>query len=112
MSFLPLDLQSVNHVAPSIRGHLSHKITGWHGMFFRERGINYLNFPLQARSVKPQMAAMSLARHHTMVTPSVAVTKQAPDFKGTAVVDGQFKEIKLSDYTGKYLVLFFYPLDL
>lgn len=62
--------------------------------------------------MKPSMAAMALARHHTMVTPSVSVTKPAPDFKGTAVVDGQFKEIKLSDYVGKYLVLFFYPLDL
>uniref|UniRef100_T1JGX7 thioredoxin-dependent peroxiredoxin n=1 Tax=Strigamia maritima TaxID=126957 RepID=T1JGX7_STRMM len=39
------------------------------------------------------------------------LTKPAPDFCGTAVVDGQFKEIKLSDYKGKYLVLFFYPLD-
>ena len=36
----------------------------------------------------------------------------APDFKGQAVVNGEFKEIKLSDYKGKYLVLFFYPLDL
>lgn len=35
----------------------------------------------------------------------------APDFKGMAVVNGQFKEISLKDYTGKYLVLFFYPLD-
>lgn len=40
------------------------------------------------------------------------VQHPAPDFKGTAVVDGDFKEIKLSDYRGKYLVLFFYPLDL
>lgn len=40
------------------------------------------------------------------------VQKRAPDFAGTAVVDGEFKEIKLSDYRGKYLVLFFYPLDL
>ncbi|XP_008548226.1 peroxiredoxin 1 [Microplitis demolitor] len=39
------------------------------------------------------------------------VQKRAPDFAGTAVVDGEFKEIKLSDYRGKYLVLFFYPLD-
>ncbi|XP_037526897.1 peroxiredoxin 1 isoform X5 [Rhipicephalus sanguineus] len=39
------------------------------------------------------------------------LTKPAPDFCGTAVVDGQFKEIKLSDYKDKYLVLFFYPLD-
>lgn len=35
----------------------------------------------------------------------------APDFRGTAVVDGQFKEISLRDFAGKYLVLFFYPLD-
>lgn len=39
------------------------------------------------------------------------VTKPAPDFKGEAVVGKAFKEIKLSDYKGKWLVLFFYPLD-
>eukprot|EP00669_Euglena_mutabilis_P004072 TRINITY_DN1520_c0_g1_i1.p2 TRINITY_DN1520_c0_g1~~TRINITY_DN1520_c0_g1_i1.p2 ORF type:complete len:229 (+),score=101.77 TRINITY_DN1520_c0_g1_i1:23-688(+) len=39
------------------------------------------------------------------------VQKPAPDFSATAVVDGQFKTIKLSDYRGKYVVLFFYPLD-
>lgn len=38
--------------------------------------------------------------------------KPAPIFKGTAVVDGQFKEISLEDYKGKYVILFFYPLDL
>lgn len=37
--------------------------------------------------------------------------KPAPAFDGTAVIDGQFKEIKLSQYAGKYVVLFFYPLD-
>ncbi|KAK4011913.1 uncharacterized protein LOC116921897 isoform X2 [Daphnia magna] len=37
--------------------------------------------------------------------------KPAPVFKGTAVVDGQFKEISLEDYKGKYVILFFYPLD-
>ncbi|VDN36331.1 unnamed protein product [Dibothriocephalus latus] len=35
----------------------------------------------------------------------------APDFKGTAVVNGQFKQIALKDYKGKYVILFFYPLD-
>ncbi|VDL90142.1 unnamed protein product [Schistocephalus solidus] len=35
----------------------------------------------------------------------------APDFKGTAVVNGEFKEISLSDYKNKYVILFFYPLD-
>ena len=36
---------------------------------------------------------------------------QAPKFVGTAVVERQFKEISLEDYKGKYLILFFYPLD-
>ena len=35
----------------------------------------------------------------------------APKFRGTAVVDGQFQEISSDLYSGKYLVLFFYPLD-
>ena len=39
------------------------------------------------------------------------VGMQAPDFSATAVVDQEFKEIKLSQYRGKYVVLFFYPLD-
>ena len=39
------------------------------------------------------------------------VTKEAPDFSSQAVVNGEFKPIKLSDYKGKYVVLFFYPLD-
>ena len=39
------------------------------------------------------------------------VQKPAPDFKGQAVVGKAFKEIELSDYKGKWLVLFFYPLD-
>jgi alkyl hydroperoxide reductase subunit AhpC len=32
------------------------------------------------------------------------IQKPAPEFAGTAVIDGQFKDIKLSDYKGKYLV--------
>ena len=40
------------------------------------------------------------------------VTKQAPDFKANAVMpDNTFKEISLSDYKDKKVVLFFYPLD-
>jgi peroxiredoxin (alkyl hydroperoxide reductase subunit C) len=43
---------------------------------------------------------------------SVLVTKEAPDFKAQAVMpDNSFQEISLSDYKGKYVVLFFYPLD-
>lgn len=39
------------------------------------------------------------------------VGQLAPDFTATAVYDQEFKTIKLSDYRGKYVVLFFYPLD-
>ncbi|NEP15287.1 MAG: peroxiredoxin [Leptolyngbya sp. SIO4C1] len=39
------------------------------------------------------------------------VGQPAPDFIATAVVDQEFKTIKLSDYRGKYVVLFFYPLN-
>lgn len=39
------------------------------------------------------------------------VGKQAPDFEADAVVEGEFKRVKLSDYSGKWKVLFFYPLD-
>ena len=43
---------------------------------------------------------------------SVLVQKPAPDFKAQAVLpDGSFKTISLADYKGKYVVLFFYPLD-
>lgn len=40
------------------------------------------------------------------------IGQPAPQFTATAVVDGgDFKEINLNDYKGKWLVLFFYPLD-
>ena len=43
---------------------------------------------------------------------STLVTQQAPDFTATAVMpDNSFQEISLSAYRGKYVVLFFYPLD-
>ncbi len=43
---------------------------------------------------------------------SVLVTKPAPEFTAQAVMeDGSFKQISLADYKGKYVMLFFYPLD-
>jgi len=44
---------------------------------------------------------------------SVLVGKQAPDFTAAAVMaDGSINEnFSLADYSGKYVVLFFYPLD-
>jgi alkyl hydroperoxide reductase subunit AhpC len=40
------------------------------------------------------------------------VTRSAPDFTAQVVMpDGSFQEISLSQYKGKYVLLFFYPLD-
>jgi len=51
---------------------------------------------------------------------ALMVEKKAPYFKGTAVIGGDatnmipdtaYKEISIDDYKGKWVVLFFYPLD-
>ena len=39
------------------------------------------------------------------------VQRQAPEFKGKAVVGHEFRDVSLLGYRGKWLVLFFYPLD-
>jgi len=40
------------------------------------------------------------------------VAREAPNFKAQAVLDKNvIQEIELSSYKGKYIVLFFYPLD-
>merc|ERR1739848_728610 len=47
--------------------------------------------------------------HNIQVTKAM-ISKPAPAFSGTAVLNGEFTELKLEDYLGKYLVFFFYPL--
>ncbi|KAH8251005.1 hypothetical protein KR026_005417 [Drosophila bipectinata] len=39
------------------------------------------------------------------------VSKPAPPFEGTAVVNKEIVQLSLSQYLGKYVVLLFYPLD-
>jgi len=47
-----------------------------------------------------------------MLIMSELVTKEAPDFTAQAVMaDNSIGELKLSSYKGKYVCLFFYPLD-
>lgn len=41
----------------------------------------------------------------------VKIGRKAPEFEVQAFVDGQIGSIKLSDYLGKWTVLFFYPGD-
>ena len=44
---------------------------------------------------------------------AVLVGKKAPDFTASAVINGEeiVEDFKLSDYAGKYVILFFYPKD-
>lgn len=41
----------------------------------------------------------------------IKIGEKAPDFKGQAYVNGEFKDVALQDYKGKWVVFFFYPLD-
>ncbi|PIK34620.1 putative peroxiredoxin-1 [Apostichopus japonicus] len=70
---------------------------------------------LAAIGVSPYLHINAIAKRglatSTQLFHHVAVQQPAPDFEGTAVVNGEFKNISLKDYKGKYLVLLFYPLD-
>lgn len=44
-------------------------------------------------------------------TSGTLVQKAAPAFKAQALVGEQFKEVSLGDFKGKWVCLFFYPLD-
>jgi len=48
---------------------------------------------------------------HTLSVSKALISKPAPFWEGTAVVNGEFKDLNLDMFKGKYLVFFFYPLD-
>ncbi len=47
----------------------------------------------------------------TPVQTMAKVGRPAPDFEANAFVNGQFKNIKLSDFKGRWVALCFYPGD-
>src|SRR5215212_4459373 len=51
------------------------------------------------------------AAHEWRLSMAAFVSSPAPDFKADALVNGEFKEVSLSQFKGKKVVLFFYPLD-
>ena len=53
------------------------------------------------------LSRIFLRAHHALP----AVRKLAPAFTAPAIVNGATKQIALADYAGKYVVLFWYPLD-
>ncbi len=71
--------------------------------------------------VKPARGPISTSPEPLATTESVMkkearimtarVGKPAPDFEAGAYVAGSFKNVRLSDYKGKWVVLCFYPGD-
>merc|ERR1712071_436829 len=62
------------------------------------------------------MGAGSLNRTFTTDTQIMAsgdakIGQDAPNFKSMAVINGMHEEFELSSWKGKYIVLFFYPMD-
>ena len=41
----------------------------------------------------------------------IKIGERAPEFELEAVVDGEFKNVSLNEHNGKWVVLFFWPLD-
>ena len=42
---------------------------------------------------------------------SIQVGQKAPHFSAQALVDGEIRQVSLADYSGRWVVLFFYPED-
>ena len=54
----------------------------------------------------------NIAAHPPRRDEMVTVLQQAPEFRAPAVWGkGEVRDLSLSDYRGKWVVLFFYPLD-
>jgi hypothetical protein len=49
--------------------------------------------------------------HKEVKMASARVGHEAPDFEASAYANGGFKNVKLSDYRGKWVILCFYPGD-
>ena len=63
-------------------------------------------------ALKPKMTMNTIRMFSAYNFPVKArISMPAPAFEGMAWTENQFKKISLNDYSGKYVVLFFYPLD-
>ncbi len=62
---------------------------------------------IEASATQPVVENTSQERSASMIK----IGKPAPDFEIPAYHKGQFTTAKLSDYKGKWVLLFFYPGD-
>ena len=65
--------------------------------------------PILSTQEGPSKAETEIRGEVSRMTAKVG--KEAPDFEASAYIDGGFKNIKLSDYKGHWVVLCFYPGD-
>lgn len=63
----------------------------------------------EAQSSKENNQPQAMIEEETFMTAKVG--NKAPDFTAPAYYKGDFTEIKLSDYLGKWVLLCFYPGD-
>lgn len=84
-------------------------------MFIRRaQSLMVINCSIQKQLVsrKSIWLKIVLIRENVLNWLKSLVSRPAPHFEGTAVINGEFTQLSLSDYLGKYVVFFFYPLDL
>jgi hypothetical protein len=67
-----------------------------------------LGVSLRDASAKDRDNEQSIRKEEQMVA---RVGQAAPDFEASAFLGGNFKNIKLSDFKGQWVVLCFYPGD-
>lgn len=67
--------------------------------------------PLTAPASPAAQPEVGQSREEVKTAMAPMVGRPAPDFEASAYVDGGFKNIKLSDYRGQWVVVCFYPGD-
>ncbi|KAI6188727.1 Antioxidant, AhpC/TSA family [Aphelenchoides besseyi] len=72
------------------------------------RGL--VNKTLITSAIKAGRFTPAVRFEHQQARP-LGPRNQVPEFSGAAVVEGKIKNVSYSDYKGKWLVFFFYPLD-
>ncbi len=65
--------------------------------------------PEVSEEASVERAEQSAGKERAMGT--IMVGRKAPDFTAPAYHAGEFKQVKLSDYLGSWVVLCFYPGD-
>lgn len=67
--------------------------------------------PIEEMAPEPEGAGSPTEAVEEAKMEIARVGAQAPDFKANAYVDGDFRQVSLSDYAGQWRMLCFYPGD-